>query len=72
MLPATAVNVVWPIPFRCMVPRYAINHIAHTLESHNYAPKRIVLQAKAAHPAALLLNDRFASHGKNLFCNWKL
>jgi hypothetical protein len=41
------------------------NQNAGTVEFTSYAPKRIVMQGKAADPAVLLLNDRFDS-------NWKV
>jgi hypothetical protein len=46
-------------------PGSVTNQNAGTVEFTSYAPKSIVMQAKAAGPAVLLLNDRFDS-------NWKV
>ena len=61
--PAQAVLVADPLP----APAAAgvTNQDAGTVEFTSYAPKQIVLQAKAGTPAVLLLNDRFDP-------NWKV
>ena len=46
-------------------PASVTNQNAGTVEFTSYAPKRIVLQAKAAAPAVLLLNDKYDP-------NWKV
>jgi hypothetical protein len=61
--PAQTVLVADPVP--APGPGSVTNQNAGTVEITSYAPKRIVLQAKAAGPAVLLLNDRFES-------NWKV
>ena len=61
--PTQTVLVADPMP--APGPASATNQDAGTVEFTSYAPKRIVLQAKAAVPAVLLLNDRFDP-------NWEL
>jgi hypothetical protein len=61
--PTQTVLVADPMP--APGPASATNQDAGTVEFTSYAPKRIVLRAKAAVPAVLLLNDRFDP-------NWKL
>jgi hypothetical protein len=61
--PAQTVLVADPLPLPS--PGSVTNQNAGTVEFTNYAPKNIVMQAKADGPAVLLLNDRFDS-------NWKV
>ena len=61
--PAQTVLVADPLPGPG--PGRVTNQNAGTVEFTSYAPKRVVMQAKAAVPAVLLLNDRFAP-------NWKV
>ena len=46
-------------PLPAPAPGSLTNQNAGTVDFTSYAPKRIVLQAKADCPALLLLNDRF-------------
>ena len=75
--PAQVVLVADPVP--APSPGSLTNQNAGTVEFTSYAPKRIVLQAKPACPAVLLLNDRFHPNwkvfvdgqpGKLLRCNY--
>ena len=61
--PAQTVLVADPLP--APGPASVTNQNAGTVEITSYAPKSIVMQAKADGPAVLLLNDRFDS-------NWKV
>ncbi len=61
--PAQTVFVAEPLP--APGPGSVTNQNAGTVEFTSYAPKRIVLQAKAGIPSVLLLNDRFDP-------NWKV
>ena len=61
--PAQTVLVADPVP--APSPGSVTNQNAGTVEFTGYAPKRIVLQAKASSAAVLLLDDRFES-------NWKV
>jgi hypothetical protein len=54
--PAQKVFVAAPLP---PPPPANTNQSAGTVDFTSYAPKQIVLQAKAAAPSVLLLNDRF-------------
>ena len=56
-------SVPHPPPPSTLNPQLSTN--SGTVEFTSYAPKRIVLQAKAGAPAILLLNDRFDP-------NWKV
>jgi hypothetical protein len=55
--PAQTVLVADPLP--APAPGNLTNQNAGTVDFASYAPRRIVLQAKADSPAVLLLNDRF-------------
>jgi hypothetical protein len=61
--PAQTVLVAEPLP--APGPGSATNRNAGTVGFSSYAPKRIVLEAKAEGPAVLLLNDRYDP-------NWKV
>jgi hypothetical protein len=61
--PAQSVLVADPLPVPG--PVSVTNQNAGTVEFTRYAPKSVVMQAKADVPAVLLLNDRFDS-------NWKV
>jgi hypothetical protein len=56
--PAKTVLVADPLP--APAPGNLTNQNAGTVDFSSYAPRRIVLQAKADSPAVLLLNDRFS------------
>ena len=56
--PAQTVLVADPLP--ATAPGNMTNQNAGTVDFVSYAPRRIVLQAKADSPAVLLLNDRFS------------
>jgi len=75
--PAQTVLLADPLP--APSPASATNYNAGTVEFTSYAPKRIVLQAKADLPSVLLLNDKYDPNwqvsvdgkaGKLLRCNY--